>query len=829
MKTTRFTRPLLLCCSVGALTIPALAFAADAVAAPSEADAQQAEAAPSSNEIIVTATRQSQRLQDVAMTVNVTTGEQLEKYKIFDVKDVQQLAPGLELTNTSGRSNTTTLRGITFDPDQGTAPAVQVYYNEIPTDAQTVYTAIYDIQQIEVLRGPQGLLRGLSSPAGSITIATRRPNFDMPEGYAEISGTDRAGYNAQFGASLPFNDKLALRVAALVDGNRGNHVRNVNRNNQQSRSRTESARATLGWKPNDSVTAYLTYQYLHADNRQFQQVVGSGANPYGTYETAFGVPVSFLPPEFGGHPFTPDTNVRSGPALGASDYGAVADGEFRLINNSHLVNLNISADLGPATLSFTGAHQFSKLDVTRDWDTTNALPNYLQYADVITPYKVDTAEIRLASNNKEGLGWGLGAFYSHQTGVTTVNQDSSQFWYPVAPEAQVNLPWAALGQPETPGFTPFTLSNTLPIATLVTVPVNTRTWSFNANLRYKSGPLTIEGGIRYSLIKAIQTTQLTLSGAVNQGPFEIIPPALQKNEHHPVTGGLNISYAIAPTLNVYAAYGHSFRAGSTGVSTPAGISSDLVQTQPEKTDSFEIGLKGSALDRRLNFSVSAYYQTLDNYLSLFSNIYYNAPAAEPATGFFAFNYNGDARIKGIEATVDGRVTDNWDFGVSASYTHARYKNALLPCNDFAGTGKPNQTGTPAVTGGGNVSFCSATGPLAELPDFGLTANTEIRMPMGSVTPFVRALFTYRPSFNSDRVAYKYQDRELLNMFVGVRADAGWEFDVFVRNLLNQQRITNTTLGQGTVDALLGGTFNSGYRAVNVMNPREFGATLKFKW
>jgi len=69
------------------------------------------------------------------MSVNVATGEVLEKFKIFDVKDVSLLAPDVKLTNKTGRNSTTTMRGITFDPDQGTGPAVRVYLNEIPVDA----------------------------------------------------------------------------------------------------------------------------------------------------------------------------------------------------------------------------------------------------------------------------------------------------------------------------------------------------------------------------------------------------------------------------------------------------------------------------------------------------------------------------------------------------------------------------------------------------------------------------------------------------------------------------------------------------------------------
>lgn len=823
MKFDNLKFVLLLGASMPAMTVPSAAMASE----PAEAPPQAAEEGLS-NEIIVTATRQSQKLQDVAMTVNVATGEQLEKFKIFDVKDVAQLAPGLELTNTTGRNNTTTLRGITFDPDQGTGPAVQVYYNEVPSDAQTVYTAIYDIKQIEVLRGPQGLLRGLSAPAGAITIATRRPNFTKPEGYAELTGTTRDGYNAQMGASLPFSEKFAIRVAALVDGNRLNNVTNI-QTGERSQSRTESGRITLGWKPTDSFTGYLTYQYLEADNRQFQQVIGSGNAPYSQY---FNIPV----PGVGNVPaplagvFIPDTTIRSGPALTTDDYASVQDGRFRSVNKSHLVNLSLEYDLGAATASFVGAYQSSNIKTERDLDVTNALPGFVQYSNVDVPYKVVTGELRLSSNNTEGLGWGLGAFYTKQTGTTVVNQDASQFWYAVNPNALVNLPFAAIGLPNVPGFTPFPLPNTLGIATRVNVPVYSQTWSFNANLRYRSGPLSIEGGVRYSILKNVQTTQLTLTGAVQDGPREIVPVNLQRNTNKPITGGVNISYAITPDLNVFAAYGHSFRAGSTGVALPNGLSNDLIRTNPEKSDSFEAGIKGTIFDRRVNYAISGYYQKIDNFLSRFSGIYYNAPANQPQTGFFDFNYNADATIKGVEASFDGRVSDNWDLGVSAAYTKARFDNARVPCTDFAGTGVPNQNGTPKVTGNGNVSYCIAKGRLAEVPDFSLTANTELRLPMDSFTPFVRALFTYRPGFDSERAQFTYQSRELLNMFVGVRTNDGkWELDVFARNLLDQRRITVRGLGLGTVDSLIAGTFNSGYRQVNMTNPREFGATLKFNW
>lgn len=804
-----------------------LACGSSALAFSGHAQAEEADGSgDSSTDIIVTATRDSRSLQEVAMQVNVATGEQLEKLSLFDIKDISQLAPGLDLNNNDPRKNTTTLRGISFDPDQGTSPAVEVYFNEIPTDAQTVYTAMYDVAQIEVLRGPQGLLRGLSAPAGSITIATRRPDFGVTEGYAQASATDRGGVNVQGGVTLPLSDTLALRVAGLYDGNRVNHVRNLTLANKRGYNTTASSRVTLGFQPSEAFTAYLSYQYLNSDAKSYQQVVGTGNTPQRVYSEIFGIPSIFMPPAFGGGPFATNTAVRSGPALTAGNYAAVSDSGYRIRNKTHIVNLSADYDLGPATLSFVGAHQYSRVLTDRDQDLGNAIPGYVQKNFVSVPSKFDTQELRLHSNNTEGFGWSVSAFHYNRTGDVINDIYNDLFVYNTDPNGFVKAPLGA-------GGSFITVPNKLPLLVHVVVPVRNSTWSFAGNLRYNSGPLRIEAGLRYSIRRSTQTTQITTTGFQNSGPNEAIPANLQRTTAKPWTGGANISYDVTDTLTVYAAYGHSYRAPTTGVSLPAGITADLIRTKEEKTDSFEAGIKGKVLGR-LNYSVAGFYQKFDGYIRRFEQIYWVSAADPQGQGFFGFNYNGDAEVKGIEASLDGRVTENWDIGLSASYAKARYKNALLPCNDYAGTGKPNQTGAPRVTGTGNVSYCRNNGRISDTPDFGLTANTEVRFPMGSVTPFASAMLAYRPGFFSQTVQYDYDARTQLNAFVGVRGpDDKWSVTVFARNLLNQQKITNITLGTQTISSILagvgGGVYDSGYRPVNVMNPREFGATLGFKF
>lgn len=810
---TRSYRSMALLCGVSLFALPQLALADEATS--TDAD------------IIVTATRDARNLQEVAMQVNVASGDTLERLVISDIKDISQLAPGLDLNNNDPRKNTTTLRGISFDPDQGTSPAVQVYYNEIPADAQTVYTAIYDIAQIEVLRGPQGLLRGLSAPAGSITIATRRPGFDDIEGYAQGSLTDRASINVQSGVTLPFNDKVSIRVAGMYDGNRVNHVRNVTLGGKRGYNNTISGRVTLGLRPSDNFEAYLTYQYLNSDAKSFQQVSGAGNTPTRVYSEIFGIPSIFMPPAFGGGPFATNTTVRSGPALTAGDYSGVTDGGYRIRNTTHILNLAADYDFGSASLSFNGAYQDSNVITDRDQDLGNAVPGYLQKSFVVVPSKFWTQELRLHSNNKEGFGWSISAFNYKRTGDVINDVNNDLFVYNTDPNGFVKAP---LG----PGGSFITVPNKLPLFVHVVVPVRTNTKSVAANVHYFSGPLRMEAGIRYTIGKNNQTTQITTTGFSNTGPREVIPANLQRTTTKPWTGGANISYDLSDDFTVYAAYGHSFRAPTTGVSLPQGITADLVRTNSEKTDSYEAGIKGKLFDKKVNYSVAGFYQKFDGYIRRFEGIYWRSAADPQGQGTFGFNYNGDAEIKGVEASIDGRITSNWDIGISASYAKARYTGARLPCNDFAGTGTPNQNGAPTVAGTGNVSYCVNNGRISDTPDLGINANTEIRFPMGNVTPYIGAVVSHRPSFFSETVQYDYQSRTLLNMFLGVRGeDDKWSLGLFARNLLDQNRVTNISLGTATINSILagvgGGTYDSGYRTVNTMNPREFGLSAAVKF
>ena len=163
--------------SVSLISIAAPAFAQTAAPAPAAA-ATNAPAAQI-GEVIVQARRRDERLQDVPLVVNAVTNKQLDQLNIRDMKDIAPIVPGLTLTNNAnGIGSVATLRGVNFDVNSsGNNGTVEFYLNDEPITSDVVLQSMYDIGQIEVLRGPQGTLRGRASPSGSITVTTQRPDL----------------------------------------------------------------------------------------------------------------------------------------------------------------------------------------------------------------------------------------------------------------------------------------------------------------------------------------------------------------------------------------------------------------------------------------------------------------------------------------------------------------------------------------------------------------------------------------------------------------------------------------------------------------------------
>ncbi len=770
--------------------------------------------------VVVSARRIEEDLHDVPMTVDVVSGTALQQYAIFDLTSVQSMVPGLEFTNTDGRDNRTALRGITFDPDQGTGPAVDIYFNEIPLDTQTAFTAIYDLAQVEVLRGPQGALRGRTAPAGAITMTTRRPSLDNLEGFAQVTGGTDSLLNVQGAVSLPIIDgQLAVRLAGVTDQSDLNHVYDVN-TGRRSHGQTSSGRVTVEWKPTDTFDMRLMYQYLTAANRQLQQVMGDGNAPF--------TPFCYMTQGYVCDP------TRSGPpSVSAGDYIGVVEGELRFENKTNFVILAFDWDLGFATLSGNGAYQDTTLTQYVSADPANAFPGWNGDGKNTVPYPIYTGELRLASAPADFFNWFVDAYYQKQDGDVVASTRNDTFFVPA----------------------PAYMGLYLPVYTDTKVPVRVDMLSVAAggSLQFTDA-LKLELALRYSDRKNDQTATAYVHSPGFPGypafyipeipGFDTAVPLVDGHTNEkPVTGGATLSYNFSPDLMSYIAYARSARDSTFGVGVPSNMSGDLSQSDSETDDAIELGAKFFLLDQTLSLNGDIFYQKLSNFISRFYGVYYDngarnvygVPVGPPdgtVDGVFDFNYNGDATIKGAELTLSGRPVDNWDFSFSAAYAKARYDDATVPCNDFDGSGTPNTNGPPKITGPGNVSYCTTNDRLGLVPDWSASFNTEVRFPRNDHEYYARTLITYRPGFTSETTSYDYQAITLVNLYAGVR-EGPWDISLFVRNLLDEQEVTSVSDGTSSGGTVLptssGVPYDSGYRLVNTTHPIQVGATVVYKF
>jgi iron complex outermembrane receptor protein len=204
---------------------------ADALAESSTtAPANAAEAGTNTlEEIVITARRKSELLQDVPQTVTAVTSAELQKLNLQNLTDISGVVAGLQITQEpGGAQDTNTFRGVSFNPATGTQNTVAFYLNDVWVTNNFVNSSNFDVGQIEVLSGPQGTLRGEPAPSGSLTITTHRPDLEQFGGYATLTGAEYGSFNENGAVNLPIiQDRLAVRLAGIADDDDYNGVKSL--------------------------------------------------------------------------------------------------------------------------------------------------------------------------------------------------------------------------------------------------------------------------------------------------------------------------------------------------------------------------------------------------------------------------------------------------------------------------------------------------------------------------------------------------------------------------------------------------------------------------
>jgi iron complex outermembrane receptor protein len=776
-------------------------------------------------EIVVTARRRSENLQQTPLVVNAVTAEALQKLRVLQFQDVQALVPGLTLQQgSSGIEAAASLRGVTFNVKTGAQPTVAMYLNDAPVQANFLFQSLFDVGQIEVLRGPQGTTRGIAAPSGAITLTTRKPSLGEFGGYVDVTATDLQGRNAQGAINLPLvRDKLALRVAGLIDQNDFDGVRSLH-DALRPRQTTSAERVTLSFRPNDRVSGDFAYQHLDHTLTSFQQVVGPG------------------------------DGTAVDPPLGFKQRAAVTDAANTVRQHTDVVTAQVEGEFSGRRVIYVGSYQRFAVANRTPQDLGNVLPGVEPFQTQDARQEITTQELRVASDPAPGriLDYTVGGFYqwSHNSGLI---QQVGAF-----------LP-GAFGPPGGFDLSAYNPRYQAPI--LISVPGSALEASIFGSVTLHIGDKTeLSGGARHIFAMQKNATSLTsgegriaLAAAgpcpagqapsVYPGFCDLATPALaiqslsNKTTARPNIYNVSISRRLSRDLMIYANTGTAWRPGPTAVgvlnASDDPVLNQLTFLQPESSRAYEIGLKSTFAGGRARVNVAVWRQNFHNLIVYVPNVPYLSSSLPGVFSVSTFNFtaNADAVVGGVDLDTAFQITPDWNVAFQYSYAGGHVdQGSRLPCNDANFDGVPDQgavTSAAQFPAGTLIALCPG-GSVTRTPLWNATLQSEYARPVADrVDGFVRGLVTYYPKNSRAEPAFLVDSYSLVNLYAGLRAhDGAWELSLFARNAFGAERLLDRGVQAETVGALspfFTDRSTGFYQVAATTARREVGINLHYAW
>ncbi|WP_068076624.1 TonB-dependent receptor [Novosphingobium lentum] len=625
-----------------ALAQPALVESAMAQGAPAAAD----EAAPQTGlqEIVVTAQKRGENLQDVPIAVTAVTAELAEKAGITGPEQLTQLMPGVTFTR-QAQGGVPFIRGVgTTSSFVGNEPSVALFVDDVYLVSGNA--AVFDfnnIAAVEVLKGPQGTLFGRNATGGVIHVKTKDPTFD-PHADMTLGYSNYDTITGQFYGSTGLTKTVAVNFAGFYNNQQDGWGHNFAPTQQTSLTSQPYAvtpgqgkanysssygfRGKLLWEPSDDTRVLLSGMYAHRRSDQgYANRVVPGTKGRGGYDPETGAPGTG--PGFGGNPIGFYDNVDS---IG-NGYGV----DFSSFSGK------LTHDFG--AVKVTSITAYSKLrvdpDLALDASPQNALNSYNHYGA-----NTFTQELQVASPDGNTFKWILGGFYMHDRSFflgnfsgNLINQAS--FGYSAA--------GVALAGPGTPLFlTPKyqtsnarMLTNSYSAFAQGTYPVLPDT-NITLGVRYTSDHRKAyggEGGFYNPVTGALLNATVPVLGTVPAygGPFS------DQATFNAVTGRAAIDHHFGKDLMIYAAYNRGFKSGVYNLAGygPNTLAS-LPPVKPEKIDAYTAGFKSEFFDHMVRLNVEGYYYKYKN-IQVQNN--------RPDVGGTIFVNGGAATIKGLDAEL----------------------------------------------------------------------------------------------------------------------------------------------------------------------------------
>jgi iron complex outermembrane receptor protein len=819
--------------TAGPQVAPAVPSAADPAAGPDdpEGEGRLGPAQQAGGDIVVTARRRSETVQNVPIAISVIGGTALAETGAYNVNRLQQLQPTLQFYSTNPRNSAANIRGLgapfglTNDGiEQGVGIYVDgVYYSRIAS-ATFDFT---DTERIEILRGPQGTLYGKNTTAGAINIYTRPPSFE-PEARVELTGGNYDFFQGKASVSGPLvDDTLALRLSTSVTTRRGT-IYNVRQDEYQNSQDNLSLRGQLLWRASDDLKLTLYADYNRQDPTccvQYYARTGATQRPLNRQYAALAAAQGYA---------VPSTNA----------FDRVADVDSPLRARQELGGASLVAewDLGAGTLTSISAYRFW------DWLPSNDR-DFIGLS--ITPVSANpsqqeqfTQELRYASTGKNSLDYVFGAFYFYQTvdtqGLQVQGPAASRFL--LAPPAGGCVVGSTANACNPAVLDGLTSRNTIGFENTSAALFGKLTWNATEQLQISPGLRINYDKKQGDYVSVVTTgTGATLGCApaaqgastVTRDRCGVLAPQSYQPEfdNWNVSGDLTVSYDITDDVHYYATYARSYKSGGINLS---GLPLDAANApilstatvDEETVNHFELGLKTQFADRRATVNVAGFWTEITDYQATVNN-----QQVGVLRGYLA--NAGKVRTRGVEVDAAFRPIERLNLYANGAFTDAKYvdfRNAPCPPELSGGSaqtltgGVPTGPTSPAGTIGGiSPAFCDISGQwLPGVSKWAFSYGAEFQLPAGSagMPGQLYAGFdgSYRSKFSSNPSRSLYTDVDgyaLSNFRLGYREPGSWNAWVWLRNAFDENYYEVLATQSGSTGLIVG----------QPGDPRTYGLTV----
>ncbi len=686
--------------------------------------------------VIVTANKRTENLQEVPVAVTAIGSEQLQDLGVTDVLDLNALAPSLQIKTDDNAANPKVfIRGIGLnDFNPNTASAVAIYTDGVYIGSPLAQMGqFFDLERVEVLRGPQGTLYGRNTTGGAINVISRKPGDEFEaDAYVEYgtfnSITTEAGVGGPIVPGL-----LGYRVAGTYVTNDGYTLNRLTGNYGNDADRG-SLRGTLSWTPSDNLEGLFQVRYgrskggsILAYNRSLLPASPAQAGPDG-----------FCAPAF----------YTSGQCTDLAGYANTSNnlyqGDYHLEGKDEVETYGASAtftwDLGDMSLISVSGYDHADRD---DVEDTDAGPTDIVTARYRAKQWAASEELRLQSNGDNVLDWVVGVYLAHD------DLDSNSY-LDVFRVANSGNPATDLPQGIGVFGWPFTQE--------------TDSYAAFGQVDYDiTDRLTATVGLRYSTDDKSFRYDATYASIPDTGASSLFVVDDSK-KFDSVSGRLGLKYQFTDDLNAYATYNRGFKSGGFfgGQTTDPNA---LVPYNDEKVDAYEFGLKSQLFNGMVTANLAAFfydYQDLQVYTLI----------VDPNTQLTVQNFTNasNAEVSGLEAELTATPMDGLDLSLSASFLDAKYKDFQSDGDDYSGNTLPN---APETSINASARY--------EWAIFGGEASAQ-----GDVAYRTKVYYDTR---NIERLSDG--DRTFVNLRFGWKPDPGnWELGLFGRNIFDETNISD---------------------------------------